>query len=160
MFPHSLAELDALRNDCKAMVNKRAGLSAVAAVIPIPGADIGADMTLLLEMLPAINQKFGLSPAQIASLDPQLKKIVLIGITSIGSQLIGKVITKPIILQILSRVGARVASKSVAKFVPILGQALAASISFGAMKLVGNAHVDDCYQVAKQALLATQKISK
>jgi hypothetical protein len=132
----------------------------VAAVIPIPGADIGADMTLLLEMLPAINQKFGLSPAQIASLDPQLKKIVLIGITSIGSQLIGQVITKPIILQILSRLGARVASKSVAKFIPILGQALAAGISFGAMKLVGNAHVDDCYKVAKQALLATQKISK
>ena len=160
MFPHSLAELDALKNDCKAMVNKRSGLSAVAAVIPIPGADIGADMTLLLEMLPAINQKFGLSPAQIASLDPQLKKIVLIGITSIGSQLIGQVITKPIILQILSRLGARVASKSVAKFIPILGQALAAGISFGAMKLVGNAHVDDCYKVAKQALLATQKISK
>jgi len=40
--------------------------------------------------------------------------------------------------------------------VPILGQALAASISFGAMKLLGNAHVDDCYAVAKKALLAQE----
>ncbi|MBI3146728.1 MAG: hypothetical protein HYZ18_16030 [Pseudogulbenkiania sp.] len=31
--------------------------------------------------------------------------------------------------------------------------ALAASVSFGAMKLVGNAHMEDCYQVARHALL-------
>jgi hypothetical protein len=62
-------------------------------------------------------------------------------------------VTKQLITQVLKRVGIRVATKSVVKFIPILGQALAASISFGAMKWVGNSHVDDCYEVAKKVIL-------
>lgn len=153
MLPRTLEELDALRDECKAMVTKRAGLSAGAAVLPIPGLDLGADVTLLIEMIPAINQKFGLSPHQIAGLDPKIKRIILIGATSLGNNLIGKWVTQQLVMQMLQRLGIRVATKSIAKFVPFLGQALAASISFGAMKMLGNAHVDDCYTVAKKALL-------
>ena len=157
MFPRSIEELNALRDECKSMVTTRAGLSAGAAIVPIPGADIGADVTLLLEMIPTINRKFGLTPEQIDELDPQIKKIILVAITSIGSELIGKMVTKQLILQVLKRVGIRVATKSVAKFIPIVGQALAASISFGAMKMVGNSHVDDCYEVAKKVVLAANE---
>lgn len=152
MLPRTLNELNELRDQCKSMVTMRAGLSAGAAVVPIPGTDIGADVALLIEMIPAINRKFGLTPEQIDDLDPQVKKVILVAITSIGSELIGKMVTKQLIMQVLKRVGIRVATKSVAKFIPILGQALAASISFGAMKMVGNSHVDDCYEVAKRAI--------
>jgi hypothetical protein len=47
-----------------------------------------------------------------------------------------------------------VATGSVAKYVPFIGSAVAATISFGAMKLAGNAHIDDCYATA-EALRAT-----
>lgn len=156
MPPRTLAELNALRDECKSMVTKRAGLSAGAAVIPIPGMDIGADVSLLVEMIPAINRKFGLTPEQINGLDPQLQKILLVAISSVGSGLIGKFVTKELVLQVLKRVGIRVATKSAAKFIPILGQALAAGISFGAMRMVGNSHVDDCYEVVKKLVLAAQ----
>jgi uncharacterized protein (DUF697 family) len=156
MLPQTLEQLDALRNECKAMVTKRAGLSAGAAVLPIPGLDLGADVSLLIEMIPAINKKFGLSPDQIEGLDPQVKRVILVGATSLGNNLIGKWVTQQLVMQLLQRLGIRVATKSVAKFVPFLGQALAASISFGAMKMLGNAHVDDCYAVAKKALLAQE----
>ena len=148
----TLEQLEALRAECRAMVTRRAGLSAGAAVVPLLGIDIGADAALLLEMIPAINRKFGLTPEQIDTLDPQLKKIMLVAITSIGSEMIGKVVTRQLIMRALSRMGVRLASKSAVKFVPLLGQAVAASISFGAMRMIGNAHVDDCYEVAKQAL--------
>ena len=69
MLPKSKTELDAIRDECKSMVTKRAGLSGAAAVVPVPGADIGADVMLLLEMIPMINRKFGLSPEQIDDLD-------------------------------------------------------------------------------------------
>ena len=151
-LPKTLVELDSLRDECKSMVTTRASLSAGAAIVPIPVADIGADVALLLEMIPLINRKFGLSPEQIDTLDPQVKKIILVAITSIGSEMVGKLITKQLVLQILKRIGIRVATKSVAKYVPILGSALSASISFGAMKMVGNSHVDDCYEVAKRAV--------
>ena len=152
MLPRTIEELNAIRDECKSMVTTRATLSAGAAVVPIPGADIGADVTLLIEMIPAINRKFGLTPEQIDHLDPQIKKIILIAITSIGSEMVGKMVTKQLIMQVLKRVGIRVATKSVAKYIPVFGQVLAASISFGAMKLVGNSHVDDCYEVAKKAI--------
>jgi len=103
-------------------------------------------------MIPRINRKFGLSPEQIDALDPQVKEMILVAITSIGSEMVGKLITKQLILQVLKRMGIRVATKSVAKYVPILGSALCASISFGAMQMVGNAHVKDCYAVAKRTI--------
>ncbi|WP_198409289.1 hypothetical protein [Caballeronia insecticola] len=143
----SREEIEALRNECKSMVTKRAGLSAGAAVVPVPGVDVGADVALLMAMLPAINQKFGLGEADLSS-DPKLKQYVLVAATSRGSDLIGRAITKQIVKQLLKRLGISVASKSVAKFVPIIGQAVSAGLSFGVMKYVGNKHVDDCYNVA------------
>ncbi len=155
MIPTTLKELEAIREECKSMVTKRAGVSAGAAVIPLPGVDLGADISLLLEMIPAINRKFGLAPEQIDQLDPQIKKTILVVATSVGSEMVGKLVTKELIMMVLKRVGIRIASKQVVKYIPFLGQALAATISFGAMKMVGNSHVDDCFEVAKRALLST-----
>ena len=118
--------------------------------MPIPGLDIGADMLLLSEMLQTINRRFGLSQAQIEMLDPQLKKIILVAATSIGSEVVGRFITQQILLRLLQKIGIRVASKSTLRFIPILGQAIAAGMSFGAMKMLGDAHVDDCYKVVTE----------
>ncbi|WP_137935785.1 hypothetical protein [Chitinivorax sp. B] len=153
MLPKNIDELNAVRDECKSLVMKRASLSAGAAIVPIPGIDLGADVTLLIEMIPMINRKFGLSPDQMDQLNPQLQQLLLVTITSIGSELVGKMITQQLVLQVLQRIGIRVTTKSVAKFVPILGQALSASISFAAMRLIGNSHINDCYEVAKKALL-------
>ncbi|SDU21819.1 protein of unknown function [Pseudomonas pohangensis] len=158
MLPQTLEELNAIRDECKAMVTRRAGLSAGAVVIPIPGIDIGADVSLLMEMIPAINEKFGLSPQQIEQLPLQLKKITVVAITSVGSEMVGKMVTKHVLLQILKKVGVRVTSKAFVRFIPILGQTVAATVSFGAMKMVGNAHVEDCYKVVKDTLLAVQQL--
>ncbi|PLR94429.1 hypothetical protein [Bacillus sp. T33-2] len=149
-LPKTIAELDRIKAECRSMVTKRASASGAAAIIPAPGADIAADVAIMLELLPAINRKFGLSQEQIDELDPDTKKMILILITSAGSELIGKVITKQIVAQLLKKVGARVAVKSVVKFVPFLGQAAAAGISFGAMKYLGNSHIDECYAIAKR----------
>ncbi|WP_051348644.1 hypothetical protein [Peribacillus kribbensis] len=66
-------------------------------------------------------------------------------ITSVGSELAGKVITKQVVAQLLKRAGAKAAIKQVVQFVPFIGQAVAASVSFGAMMYLGNSHIDDCY---------------
>ncbi|CRL45312.1 hypothetical protein SGGMMB4_02938 [Sodalis glossinidius str. 'morsitans'] len=47
------------------------------------------------------------------------------------------------------------ATKSVSRYVPLLGQALAAGLSFSAMKLLGNSHIDDCYRVVSEVLRQT-----
>jgi len=75
--------------------------------------------------------------------------------SSMGNNVIGRTVTKRIVTSLLRRVGARVAAGSVAKFVPFIGSAVAAGISFGAMKLVGNAHIEDCYKTARALLPAS-----
>ncbi|TKI08214.1 hypothetical protein [Martelella alba] len=148
------AELEHVRRECRKMVTRRAGLSAGAAVIPIPGVDIGADVSLLMSLLPAINEKFGLSPEQIATLNPDRKKYTLLAITGIGSRVIGSTVSRKLVSVLLKRAGVKIAAKSTVRYVPIIGQAAAAGLSFSAMKLLGNAHVDDCYQVISQVLEA------
>ena len=75
--------------------------------------------------------------------------------SSMGNNVIGRMVTKRLVAALLRRVGVRVAAVSVAKYVPFVGSGIAAAISFGAMKLVGNSHIDDCYRTAKAMLDAT-----
>lgn len=148
----SIEELNRVRDECKSMVTKRSLASAAAAAVPVPAADVGADIAILAELLPAINRRFGLTPEQVDTLDPQLKAKLAVIITSLGSGLIGSVITKEAIVAVFKKVGVRVATKSVAKYIPLIGTAIASTVSFGAMKWMGNAHVDDCYEALRQLL--------
>jgi hypothetical protein len=152
LIPKTMEELERIRQECLAMVNKRAATSAAGAVVPVLGADIGVDISIMLELLPAINRKFGLTPEQIDDLDTTIKGQVLVIITSLGSKLVGKVITKTTVALLLKTVGKRVAVKQVTKFIPFVGQAVAAGISFGAMKHLGNSHINECYEVCKQLI--------
>lgn len=147
-FARDLLDLNTIRDQCRALVTRSAGLSGVAAIVPIPAADIGVDITLFLNLLPEINRRFGLSPEQISRLDARTKELVFVSVTSIGSQAIGRVVTAELVMQLLRRIGIRITLKSAAKWVPFIGQAAAATISFGAMRLVGNRHVEECYRVA------------
>ena len=58
----TIAELDRIRDDSKRLVTTRSMMSAGAAVVPIPGADIVADIGLLTKLLPEISKRFGLDP--------------------------------------------------------------------------------------------------
>ena len=145
---HSLAELDAVRADCRKLVTRRSLASAGAAVVPIPGADLVADIGLLTTLLPDISKRFALDHDQVARLEPHLAQRVLVLASSLGNNAIGQAITKRVVVAMLRRVGIRLATASAAKYVPILGSAVAATISFGAMKLVGDAHIEDCYRTA------------
>lgn len=150
---HTAADLDRVRAECRKLVTKRSLMSAGAAVVPIPGADMVADIGLLTTLLPEISRRFALDHDQVARLEPHLAQRVLVLASSMGNNVIGRMVTKRLVIAMLRRVGVRVAAASVAKYVPFLGSAVAATISFGAMKLVGNSHIEDCYRTAK-ALIA------
>lgn len=127
-------------------------LSGTAAMVPIPGTDLLADVGMLTKLIPDINTRFGLSETQLADLDTKRKALVYSIITSVGSHLIGHAITRRLILAVLKKVAVRFVAKGTTKFVPVIGTAIAGALSFSAMKYVGNSHVDDCYRVAKRIL--------
>ena len=149
----ALRQLDAIRESCRGMVTRCATLSAGAAIVPIPGLDIGTDVAILLQLLPKINEKFGLSPAQIEGLDVDTKRVVMMFVSTVGSNLVGRIVTRDLVIKILTKMGVRVTTKGVVKFVPLVGQAVSAGISFGAMRMLGNSHIDDCYEIARRALI-------
>ncbi len=134
------------------MVTNRSLAAAGAAVVPIPGADLIADIGLLANMLPRISQAFQLDHKSVEKLDPEIAERVLVIAASLGNNVIGRLVTRKLAIGLLRRIGLRVASASVARYVPLIGSAFAASISFGAMKLAGNAHVEDCYRTARTLL--------
>lgn len=150
----SLEELERVRSKAKAMVTRRASVGAAASGIPFLGGVIGAgaDVINLTTLLPAINKQFGLDPEQIDSLSEQNKKQVSVIVERLGSLVIGKVVTKQLVLTVLKRVGVQITARAAASAAPVIGQVAAVSLSFAMMKYLGNGHVDDCYTVVREMI--------
>lgn len=149
MLPKSMTELEKIRASCKAMVRRRAATSGGMSLIPIPGVDIAGDVGMLLQLIPAINRKFGLTPAQINELDTRHQVLIYAMLKKVGADLVGREVTKTLVLAALKKVGGRMAAKQVLKYVPFAGQAAAVALSVAAMMYLGNSHVDACYEIAK-----------
>lgn len=147
--PHQIA---AVKRRCKTMVSRRAFASAGAVLVPIPGIDIAADVAMLTQLIPAINYEFGLTPDQIERLSPKRKVLVYRAVVAFGGMMVGRIVTRELVMKTLATVGMRVTTKTAARFVPIAGQAMAAGISFGAMKLVGESHIRDCERVVESLM--------
>ncbi|MBK8118735.1 MAG: hypothetical protein IPK39_05575 [Sulfuritalea sp.] len=152
MLPKSLTELEKIRASCKAMVRRRAATSGGMSLIPIPGVDIAGDVGLLLQLIPAINQKFGLTPEQIEELDPRHKVLIYAMLKKVGSDLAGRAITRQLAVAALKKVSVRLATKQVLKYIPFAGQAAAVALSVTAMMYLGNSHIDACYEIARGSI--------
>ena len=152
LLPGSLEELDRARAACKAMVRRRAAASGGMSLVPIPGLDVAGDVAMLMELIPAINRKFGLTPEQIEQLDTHRQVMVYAMLKKAGADLVGRAITKKLALAAMKKVSARLATRQVLKYVPFAGQAAAVALSVTAMIYLGNAHIDACFEVAKGSI--------
>lgn len=152
MLAKSVTELEKIRASCKAMVKRRAATSGGMALIPIPGVDIAGDVGLLLQLIPAINRKFGLNPEQIEELDTRHKVVVYAMAKKVGSDLVGRAVTRQLVVAAVNKVGGRMAAKQVLKYLPFAGQAAAFALGVAAMMYLGNSHVDACYEIACAAI--------
>lgn len=139
---------------CRKMLHRRALVAAAASATPIPGLDWAVDAALLSRLVPLINSEFGLSAEQIARLDPSSREDVQKAVGVVGSMLIGKFITKDLVLKAAQTVGVRLTTQQVSKYVPFAGQAVAAAIGYSAIRYLGEQHIKDCVRVAKLAQLA------
>lgn len=152
MLPKSLTELEKVRASCRAMVRRRAATSGGMSLIPIPGVDIAGDVGLLLQLIPAINEKFGLTPEQIEELDPRHKVLIYAMLKKVGSDLAGRAITRQLAVAALKKVSVRLATKQVLKYIPFAGQAAAVALSVTVMMYLGNSHIDACYEIARASI--------
>lgn len=142
----------AVAERCRKMVKRRAMVAAGVAMVPLPGLDWLTDIGILVELLPRINAAFGLSPEQIERLAPDRRIVVYKAISTGGGLLIGKVVTRDLVLWMLKLVGVRLTTQQAAKFVPLAGQAVSAALTYSALRYVCEQHIRQCIEV--QRLLA------
>lgn len=150
---HGNAALTAAVLDCRKLLHRRSLVSAVASTVPLPGLDWAVDAANLSRMIGLINVRFGLTPEQIGRLGPRKREQLQMTINGVGSLLIGKTITRELILRAAKVVGVRLTTKQLAKYVPFAGQAVAALVGYSAVRYLGEQHLRECVQVALGARL-------
>jgi len=150
------ADLTSAVQRSKRMLNRRALMSGAAGAIPLPGLDWVVDAALLNNLIPKINAEFGLAEHQIAALDPSRRERTQQAVALVGTMLIGKFVTKDLLLRAAKAVGVRLTAQQAVKFLPLAGQALSALISYSAIRYLGEQHLRDCVRV----LLKEQQLSK
>ena len=153
VVPDTPQQIDAVARQCRRMVTKRALLGAGVALVPIPGVDWVTDIGILMKLIPDINRAFGLTPEQVERLSPDRRLVVYKAISAGGSMLLGRLVTREMVMQVLRMVGLRLTTQQAAKYVPIAGQAVSAVLTFSALKYVCEQHIRQCMDVSRQLAL-------
>jgi uncharacterized protein (DUF697 family) len=157
LMPASGTEIALVRARCRGLVRKRAMVSAGVAAVPLPGVDVLSDLATFALLIEEINQAFGLSPAQVERLQPRMRIVVYEAAASVGGMLVGKIVTREVVLKLFKKSGIKIAAKSVAKFVPFAGQIASAAIGYALFQKMGYQHVESCVKVAEEVAAAAAK---
>jgi GTP-binding protein EngB required for normal cell division/uncharacterized protein (DUF697 family) len=125
-----------------------AALSAINGFNPIPGADLAIDLSALATLLVRIRNHYGLSDARLErylQYAPAAKALV---------DKVLKYATREGILLLLHRFASRQLEKQVTKYIPFIGQAVAASVGYGITLQVGFEFLDTCHELALTVMKA------
>jgi GTP-binding protein EngB required for normal cell division len=128
-----------------------AALSAINGFNPIPGADIAIDLSALAGILVRIRAHYGLSDARLErylQYAPAVKAL---------TDKVLKYATREGLLLLARRFASRQLEKQVTKYIPFIGQAVAASVGYGITLQVGFEFLDTCHELALQVMRAELK---
>ncbi len=144
--------MDAVRRS-RRLLNRRALVGAAASTVPVPGLDWAVDAALLSRLVPAINAEFGLTPAQLDELPAHKREQVQKALAMVGSVLVGKFVTRDLVLRMAQAAGKRLTVRQAARYVPVAGQVISAVMGYTALRYLGEEHIKDCVRVAQAARL-------
>ena len=153
VVPATTAEIDAVVRHCRRLVGRRALVAAGVSIVPLPGVDWVTDVAVLMQLIPEINRAFGLTPEQIERLAPDRRVVVYKAITAGGGLLIGRLVTRELVMRMLRVVGVRLTTQQAAKFVPVAGQVVSAALTYSSLRYVCEQHIQQCVAVSKQLML-------
>ena len=157
VIPESAPQIDAVVRHCRRLVKQRALMAAGVAVVPIPGLDWATDVAVLRRLIPSINRAFGLTPEQVERLSPDRRLVVYKALSAVGGMLVGRLVTRELVISMLKLVGLRLTARQATRFVPIAGPALSAVLTYSSLKFVCEQHIQQCVKVSQQLLLSTPR---
>jgi hypothetical protein len=111
------------------------------------------DVGVLVKLLPEISAAFGLSAEQVQRLAPDRRLVVYKAISAGGSMVLGRLVTKDLVLMLLKTVGIRLSTQQAAKYLPVAGQVASAALTYSALQYVCEQHIRQCEAVSRQLAL-------
>lgn len=129
------------------LVQKYAWAAAANGINPIIGVDVAVDLGIIAKMSDTISKLFGLTKENLEYFESLNNKNLKVTIAK-ASQYLVKFVGKEAIMVLLKRAGAAVGTKTVSKYIPFIGQVVAAGIGFWMTKSVGDDMVNNAESVA------------
>lgn len=142
-------ELIAAIRRSRRLLGRKALVAAAASAVPLPGVDWAVDAALLARLVPQISAEFGLSVTQLQRLAPYQRESVQKAATAAGALLVGKLVTRELLMKLAQHAGIRLTAQQAAKYVPLAGQVVSATLGYAALRALGELHIKDCVQVAQ-----------
>lgn len=151
--PGNDAEIAEVVRRCRALVHRHSLFAAGASALPIPGLDLMTDVATLSKLIASINDAFGLTPEQIERLAPARRLVVYKAISAGGGLLVGRRVTRALVMRVLKLVGLRLSAQQAAKWVPIAGQVVSVALTYSSLRYVCSQHIRQCIAVSRQLVL-------
>ncbi|MGJ7489425.1 hypothetical protein [Variovorax sp. ZT4R33] len=136
------------------LIARKALLAAAASAVPLPGIDWAADAALLSRLVPQVSAEFGLSVTQVETLAPHQRERIQKAATTVGALLVGRLVTRDLLMTMAKHAGLRLTTKQATKYVPVAGQIISAGLGYAALRALGEQHIKDCVKVARAVQFA------
>lgn len=145
------------KNIAEKIVSRFSALAAANGLNPVPGVDIALDVALMLKMSREVQNIYGLNKEQqdynMQFLDKKSAKFVATKVLQYTSRYGGK----EAIMVLLKKLSATVATKTASKWIPFVGQAIAAGIGFKMTSWIGNDMIIDAEKIARETFDSFKK---
>jgi GTP-binding protein EngB required for normal cell division/uncharacterized protein (DUF697 family) len=129
------------------IVSQRAWAAAANGINPIPGVDVAIDVTILINLANEIKKLFGLDEAHFKGNSPQMiaaKQRII--------QFTAQFAAKEGVLLLLKKFGATYAGKEISKYIPFVGQIVAASIGYYMTNDFGQEMLNNAKEISSDIL--------
>jgi len=144
---YSARFLQEKRTACEKYVSYASGAAAANGINPVPGTDIAVDISIIVTLFKEIRSNYGLNDNFLTNL--KQSSIPVVG--RLANNVVQYAAKEGILILLKSFAGRQVV-KSFAKYIPFIGQAIAASIGYAITSNVGNSYLNDCHQLAEEIL--------
>ncbi|WP_157991678.1 GTPase [Caldimonas tepidiphila] len=132
---------------CEKYVATAAAASAANGLNPVPGADVAVDIGILVRLFSEIREGYGLSSERLGL----LRQSTIPAVAQLASNVL-KYAAREGVLTLLKRQIGRQAAKSLARYVPFIGQAIAAGLGYTITSNAGASYLEECHELAAQIL--------
>ena len=142
----SLEQLDDIKSGCESSIKEYALGSAVTGLVPVPGLDIAADIGLMIKMFLSLRGRYSLDNVNASDFSHY------VALSSFANEVF-QYVTKEGIITFLTKYGAKaIGKKTATKYIPIIGQAIAAYTGFKLTEAMGIQYSSNCYNLCREIL--------